>query len=105
MIIFDVGNVGVGANSVSTVISETAQEHENPDDKRSQEAKSSKEFLEPEALFALFQKFQNIKTNEMDRNKEEWQLISRVLDRLLYVLNLVSISLGFAYGYITVATH
>ena len=104
MVIFDVGNVGVGANSVSTVISETAQEHENPDDKRSQEAKSSKEFLEPEALFALFQKLQNIKKDEMYRNKGEWQLVSRVLDRVLFVLNLVFISVGFAYGYITIAT-
>ena len=87
------------------MISETAQEDDNSDDKRNQEAKSSKEFLEPESLFALFQKFQNIKKNEMDRNKEEWQLISRVLDRVLFVLNLVFISLAFAYGYITLATH
>ena len=49
MVIFNVGNVDVGANNVSTVISETAQEDENSDDKRSQEAKS-KEFLETEAL-------------------------------------------------------
>ena len=36
MVIFDVGNVDVGANSVSTVISETTQEDENSDDKRRQ---------------------------------------------------------------------
>ena len=83
------------------MISETEQE----DDKRSQKAKSSKEFLEPEALFTLFQKFQDIKKDETNRNKEEWQLVSWVLDRLLFVLNLVFISVGFAYGYITIATH
>ena len=56
MVIFDLGKVGFGANGVSKVISETEQE----DDKRSQEAKNSEGFLQPEALSALFQKFQNI---------------------------------------------
>ena len=106
MVFLDVGNVDVEANGVSTVNSETVEsDKKSSDDTRKQRATNSRDFFETETLFALIEKLKYMKQDEIERNIEEWQLISRAMDRVLFVLNLMFVSVGFAYGYITVATH
>ena len=51
------------------------------------------------------------KYNPLEQQEEnklyvnEWQIIVKVLDRLLFILNVVLIVTAFGYGYITLSTH
>ena len=40
-----------------------------------------------------------------ERNGEEWQVMSRILDRFLFTLNVIAMSIALGYGYITLYIH
>ena len=40
-----------------------------------------------------------------ERNGEEWQVMSRILDIFLFTLNVIAMSIALSYGYITLYTH
>ena len=42
---------------------------------------------------------------DTERNGEEWQVISRILDRFLFMLNVIAMSIALGYGYITLYMH
>ena len=106
MVLLDVGNADVRSKEVSAGISETEQDDENSsDDTRKQKSTNSKEFLDAQTFFELLQKLKYFRKDEIDGNIEEWQFISRALDRMLFVLNLIFVSVEITYGYITIATH
>ena len=42
---------------------------------------------------------------DSERNGGEWQVMSRILDRFLFMLNVVAMSIALGYGYITLYMH
>ena len=40
-----------------------------------------------------------------DRNKLEWQILSRILDKILFMLNIIIMIFVLCYGYIILYTH
>ena len=42
---------------------------------------------------------------DAERNGEEWKVISRILDRFLFMLNVIAMSIALGYGYITLYIH
>ena len=46
-------------------------------------------------------------SEEFDKegNGEEWQVISRILDRFLFMLNVIAMSIALGYGYISLYMH
>ena len=46
-------------------------------------------------------------SGEFDKegNGEEWQVMSRILDRFLFMLNVIAMSIALGYGYITLYMH
>ena len=54
------------------------------------------------------EKFMTLKKwegNEDEKNMKEWQAIAKILDRLLFTLNVISFIIAFGYGYTTVYTY
>ena len=42
---------------------------------------------------------------DTEGNGEEWQVISRILDRFRFMVNVIAMSIALGYGYITLYTH
>ena len=42
---------------------------------------------------------------DTERNGGEWQVMSRILDRFLFMLNVVAMSIALSYAYITLYIH
>ena len=64
-----------------------------------------KEKANGESLLEMFKTLKKLEGNEDERNIKEWQTIAKVLDRLLFILNVISFVIAFGYGYTTVYTH
>ena len=76
-------------SDVSTEYGKENQEH--PEDIMSQKPK--------EKFSPMQEEF------DTEYNDEEWQIISRILDRFLFMLNVFAMSTALGYGYITLYTH
>ena len=62
-----------------------------------------KEKTNMELLLELFK--EKLEGNKDERNLNEWQTIAKVLDRLLFILNVISFIIAFGYGYTTLYTY
>ena len=65
----------------------------------------NKEKTNTEVFLELFKRFKKIEGSEEERHIKEWQTISKILDRLLFILNILSIIIAFGYGYTTLYTY
>ena len=65
----------------------------------------NKEKANMESLLEMLKKLKKLEGGEDERNIKEWQTIAKGLDRLLFILNVISFIIAFCYGYITVYTH
>ena len=59
----------------------------------------NKEKANMEVPLELLKLLKKIEINEEERHIKEWQTIAKILDRLLLILNILSIIISFGYGY------
>ena len=63
------------------------------------------DLMDKETLVMLHKIIKELNGQGNDRNKLEWQIVSRILDRFLFLLNVISMILAIGYGYITLFTY
>ena len=61
--------------------------------------------MDKEAVVMLHKIIKELNGQGNDRNKLEWQIVSRILDRFLFLLNVISMIFAIGYGYITLFTY
>ena len=95
-------NVKVDENfeNISQAVPQSSRENEQ----KNMEIDSAghKENKNMESLLELFKK--KLEGNKDERNINEWQAIAKVLDRLLFIVNVISFIIAFGYGYTTLYT-
>ena len=64
-----------------------------------------KEKASGESLLEMFKTLKKLEESEDEMNLKEWQTIAKVLNRLLFILNVISFVIAFGYGYTTVYTY
>ena len=58
-----------------------------------------------ESLLEMLKTLKKLEGNEDERNLKEWQTIAKILDKLLFIFNVISFIIAFGYGYTTVYTY
>ena len=58
-----------------------------------------------ESLLELLKSLKQLEGSEDERFIKEWQAIAKILDRLLFILNIISFAIAFGYGYTTLYTY
>ena len=64
----------------------------------------SKEKVTMETFLEFFKAFKQLEGSEDEMYTREWQTIAKILDRLLFILNVISFIIAFGYGYTTLCT-
>ena len=100
MIFFDVKMDGTTEN-ISQVVPQSSKENQQ----KIMEIDSAghKENTNIESLLELVKK--KLEGSEDEKNLSEWQTIAKVLDRLLFILNVISFIIAFGYGYTTLCIY
>ena len=104
MILFDV-NIDRNSQNISQVEPNEQSTKENGQKIMDLDSTGHKEKANGESLLEMFKTLKKLEGNEDERNIKEWQTIAKVLDRLLFILNVISFVIAFGYGYTTVYTH
>ena len=104
MIFFDV-KVDRNSENISQVVASTEFIKESGDKIKKLDSTGHKEKPNIESLFEMFKTLKKLEGNEDEKNIKEWQTIAKVLDRLLFILNVILFIIAFGYGYTTVYTH
>ena len=104
MIFFHV-NVDRNSENISQVVPSEKFIKENGQNIINLDATDNKEKANMESLLEMFKTLKKLEEREDERNIKEWQTIAKVLDKLLFILNVISFIIAFCYGYITVYTH
>ena len=63
------------------------------------------EHLETETVIMLYKIIKQIEGHDNEKYQLEWQIVSRILDRFLFLLNVIYMAIAFGYGYITLYTY
>ena len=58
-----------------------------------------------ESLLEMLKILKKLLESEDEKNLKEWQTIATVLDKLIFILNVISFIIAFGYGYITLYTY
>ena len=98
MIFFDVKVDRISEN-ISPVVPNKPSTKENGHEITELDSTDHKEKANMESLLEMFKTLKNFEGREDEINLKEWQTIAKVLDRLLFILNVISFSIAFGYGY------
>ena len=98
MIFFDVKVDRISEN-ISPVVPNKPSTKENGHEITELDSTDHKEKTNMESLLEMFKTLKNFEGREDERNLKEWQTIAKVLDRLLFILNVISFIIAFGYGY------
>ena len=101
LILFDVKEDGNPEN-VSQV-APNAQEHQQKNVKL--DSTDPKEKPSMESLLELLNSLKQPERNKDEMFIKEWQTIAKILDRLLLILNMLSMTIAFGYGYTKLYTY
>ena len=102
MIFFDV-NIDRNCENISQVEPNEQFIKENGQKIIELDSTGHKEKANMESLLEMFKTLKKMEGSE--KNIKEWQAIAKVLDKLLFILNVISFMIAFGYGYTTVYTH
>ena len=69
------------------------------------DSNNHKEKANKESPSEMLETLTKLEASKGERNIREWQTIAKVLDKLLFILNVISFIIAFGYGYTTVYTH
>ena len=94
MIFFD-ENVDRNSENTSEVVLNKQSIKENDQDIQELDSIDHKEKTNMESLLEMLKTLKN----EDEKNIKEWQTIAKVLDKLLFILNVISFVIAFGYGY------
>ena len=70
-----------------------------------QNSTECKEKVTMETFLEFFKAFKQLEGSEDEMYTREWQTIAKILDRLLFILNVISFVIAFGYGYTAMYTH
>ena len=104
MILFDV-KVDRNSENISQVVPSKEFIKENGQKIMELDSTDNKEKANRESLLEMFKTLKKWEGNEDEKNMKEWQAIAKILDRLLFTLNVISFIIAFGYGYTTVYTY
>ena len=104
MILFDV-KVDRNSENISQVVPSKEFFKENGQKIMELDSADNKEMANRESLLEMFKTLKKWEGNEDEKNMKEWQAIAKILDRLLFTLNVISFIIAFGYGYTTVYTY
>ena len=104
MILFDV-KVDRNSENISQVVPSKEFIKENGQKIMEFDSTDNKEKANKESLLEMFKTLKKWEGNEDEKNIKEWQAIAKILDRLLFTLNVISFIIAFGYGYTTVYTY
>ena len=104
MILFDV-KVDRNSENISQVVPSKEFIKENGQKIMELDSTDNKEKANKESLLETFKTLKKWEGNEDEKNIKEWQAIAKILDRLLFTLNVISFIIAFGYGYTTVYTY
>ena len=98
MILFDV-KLDRNSKNISQVVPNKQSTKENDQNIQELDSIDHKEKTNMESLLEIFKTLKKLEVNEDEKNLKEWQTIAKVLDRLLFILNVISFIIAFGYGY------
>ena len=101
LIFFDV-QVDGNSENISQV-APSAQEHQQKNTKL--DSADQKEKASMESLLELLNSLKQPGRNKDEMFIKEWQTIAKILDRLLLILNMLSMTIAFGYGYTKLYTY
>ena len=103
-ILFDV-NIDSNSQNISQVEPNEQSTKENGQKIMELISTGNKEKASGESLLEMFKTLKKMEGSEDEKNIKEWQTIAKILDRLLFILNVISFVIAFGYGYTTVYTY
>ena len=107
MIFFDV-KVDKNSENISKVVPSTKENGQNIVELNGQKiitVNSAGHKENMESLLELLKLLKQLESNEDERFIKEWQAIAKILDRLLFIFNIISFVTAFGYGYTTLYTY
>ena len=107
MIFFDVKMDGNSEN-ISQIVPSTKENGQNIvelNGQKSIKVNSAGHKENMELLLELLKSLKQLEGSEDERFVKEWQTIAKILDRLLFILNIISFVIAFGYGYTTLYTY
>ena len=107
MIFFDV-KVDRNSENMSQIVPSTNENGQNIVEINGQKimkVNSAGQKENMESLLELLKSLKQLEGSEDEKYIKEWQAIAKILDRLLFILNIISFVIAFGYGYTILYTY